>query len=179
MAYINESDTIRFMNLLGSVGEVFNKELSPLVINLYENILSEYPIADVEKAYSKAITTCRFFPKPVEILEYLKKPQVTIENNAEIEAEKVLMHLRHHGSTKDFNSNNSITNRLMSSRWQYRTWASNVLEKDLTWWKKEFVESFKAFSESETVPMLAESRKAKVVELMPNLTSGRLAIKKA
>ena len=166
MAYKNKADTKRFMNLLGSVSEVFNKELSPLTINLYENILSEFPIEAVEKAFGKALTTCRFFPKPADIVDHITQgKKISNENIAELEAEKVLKHLRQYGSAKSLNAENPITNRLMSTRWQYRTWASQVLEKDLVWWKKEFIESFKSFSETDTA-LLENPSSGKVVPLL-------------
>ena len=33
--------------------------------------------------------------------------------------------------------------------WPYRSWASTVLTKEITWWKKEFISAYEAYGEVE------------------------------
>lgn len=69
---MTDTDRERFMRALLTVGEVFGETLSSEPRNeAYFRILSDYDIAEVEAMMFAAMRTCKFFPKPAELIELL------------------------------------------------------------------------------------------------------------
>lgn len=69
-----------FTKFLMAIGELFDKKLSPAVFEIYYEVLKEYPWEDILHAFNQAIRTCKFFPKPAEIIEIIEgSPQSRAE----------------------------------------------------------------------------------------------------
>ncbi len=58
--------------LLLPLGEVFQREISPALLEIYWQTLKNYPDALVMKALSSLLKTSKFFPKPAEIIECIE-----------------------------------------------------------------------------------------------------------
>ena len=71
---------------------------------------------------------------------------IPVEEQAEIEAGKVLQHLRQYGAATSPRFDDPVTRELMNGQWRYGAWARQVLESDLPWWRKDFVRAYKAHS---------------------------------
>ena len=56
----------------------------------------------------------------------------------------------------------------MSSRWNYKTWAAQVFESELVWWKKEFIASYSALEKKDISLQLDEENK-EVKQLLSNV----------
>ena len=71
----------KFAELLTATAEVFGKELSPIAINLYYDMLKDYSYDQINKAFNFVIRTHKYntLPKPAEIIE-------AIEGNSEEKA---------------------------------------------------------------------------------------------
>ena len=70
---MTDADRERFMRALLTLGEVFGETLSSEPRNeAYFRVLSDYDIAEVEAMMVGAMRTCRFFPKPAELIEQLE-----------------------------------------------------------------------------------------------------------
>ena len=130
-----------FMNYMVLFGELYNKEISDTLKNAYWETLKPYNNQECEEAFKKVVERLTFFPKPAEIIGFIKdkKPKPQIE--AIIQADKIIAYLRSHGSVVPIWTN-PITRYLMTHRWEYYDWSQTVLESDLTWWKKEFISSY-------------------------------------
>lgn len=61
-----------FGALMGMLGENFDKELSPLKVELYFDCLNDFEIEKVKKAVFVAIKTLKFFPKVAELRELIQ-----------------------------------------------------------------------------------------------------------
>jgi hypothetical protein len=84
-------------------------------------------------------------PTYAELLVAIRGQAPTIEHKATAEANRVIAHLHTYGATTSPDlSADPITQRLMTVRWHYKTWASQVLESELKWWVKEFVQAYEA-----------------------------------
>jgi len=72
---MTESDRKGFMALMVGLGESFGEAVSPQRIEIYFRVLSEFPLADVERAAGGAISESKGFPRPVDIISRLRAPQ--------------------------------------------------------------------------------------------------------
>lgn len=59
---------------LQSVAIIFNAPVTAKVFNFYVEALSKYKFEDVIKAIQETSVKCRYFPKPVEIIELIEPP---------------------------------------------------------------------------------------------------------
>lgn len=60
------------IEILGILSEVYGREVSPVLAQVYHTVLAGYPDGQVREAVNRAVRTLRFFPKPAEILEILE-----------------------------------------------------------------------------------------------------------
>ena len=60
-----------FKNYMSIFGEMFDKALSPALTSIYWESFKSYTDDQCEKAFKDAIVTCKFFPKPAEIIELI------------------------------------------------------------------------------------------------------------
>lgn len=110
--------------------------------------LREYSIADISNAATRLLKEHRFNTMPT-VGDFVKvideaSGKIPLEDKAEIEAGKVLSHLRRYGAATSPRFDDPITKQLMNGRWRYGSWARHVLESDLPWWRKEFIRAYKA-----------------------------------
>lgn len=57
-------------NLVG-MGEVYGKEITPSLAQIYWTTLKEFSDEQVSKAFEQALATLKFFPKPAELRELI------------------------------------------------------------------------------------------------------------
>ena len=127
------------------LAEIHGKEMSDGIIGMYFKALSDYSIETVADALSRAVKECKWFPKPVELIELMQGKPIAIEDRAQVAVTKILDHLHTWGSTKmpDL-ADDPIALHLMSMRWPYGTWAADVLTSEIKWWTKEFIEAYRS-----------------------------------
>jgi len=109
--------------------------------------LKEFSIDQVEMAAVKLIQTHKYnsMPTTADIINAMGgSGRIDQEQRAEMEAGKVLEHLRYHGKNVSPRFADPITKHLMTTRWRYYAWAARVKEDDLKWWCKDFVRAYKA-----------------------------------
>ncbi len=147
-----DKDFKRFSRALGTLAEIHDKKMSPTMIKTYFSALSRLNIVQVEKAISRAITTTRFFPKPVELIELAGGGEPQIEDQALVEANEIIAHLQRHGAHVPPPLDDPVTKYLMSRRWPYQKWASQMLDAELKWWAKEFCDAYRAHSAKDHAP---------------------------
>ena len=146
---MKQSDKNRFASAFQSMCEILDKKSTTIMISGYFTALENFSIEQTEKAISKAIGSCKFFPKPVELIEIITGGQKQLANNAEIEVDKILCHFRQYGSSKHPEINDPITKHLMTGRWPWASWSCEVLSYEFVWFKKEFITAYNAYSDSD------------------------------
>ena len=105
--------------------------------------------------------------------EFIEKIQGKQEDKAQIAANEIITHLKKHGANTPLKLNDQIAIHLMSTRWEYKQWASSVLEKELTWWVKDFCEAYRAYSKSSGFDTIgAPETKGQIQEGVKKLTEG-------
>lgn len=60
-----------FMEMMAGLGELFDKSMSPALVGIYWGALQKYTDEEVRAAFTTAGLTCRWFPKPVELIELI------------------------------------------------------------------------------------------------------------
>ena len=107
--------------------------------------LKEFSIEQISEAAVKIISTHKYntMPTTADIIDAIGC-RISVTDRAEIEAGKVLDHLRRYGKGIVPEFEDPITQYLMSSRWRYSSWAAYVAESDLKWWFRDFIRAYKA-----------------------------------
>jgi len=85
-----------FTKIMLGLGEVFDKQVSEVLLSIYWEALKPYPWKKVKDALNKAVVTCRFFPKPVDIIELITGADKT-EEQAEKAWTTLLDAIKQHG----------------------------------------------------------------------------------
>lgn len=61
-----------FTKLMEVMAEMYDKELSDNLMDIYWDFLSPYPDIECVDAFKKVMGMCRWWPKPVDFLVILK-----------------------------------------------------------------------------------------------------------
>lgn len=65
-------DSGKMAEWLSALGETFDREISDALAEVYSRALSDLTDDELDRGMGLVIRNCRFFPKPVEILEYAR-----------------------------------------------------------------------------------------------------------
>lgn len=70
-------DKKTFMQMFYSLTELLGEEIPRNRAEMYFDLLKEYSAYQLKVAFNTATRTCRFFPKPVELIEMIPQWQST------------------------------------------------------------------------------------------------------
>jgi hypothetical protein len=143
-----KTDFNRFANALGSLAEVMGKEMTAIMSAAYFQVLKRWPIEQVERAIEMAMASCKFFPKPVEIIDLITGGKDAVESSAMVQAARALESLKRHGSYQSVVFDDPITQAVI----QYGFGGWIKLGNDLTadnegWFLKDFCKIYKAYTQ--------------------------------
>ncbi len=134
----------KYMTLLA---EVHGKEISKSLMDVYWISLQQYGDTECESAFNRLITTTRFFPKPVDVIEAIQAnnpaAQITMNDRATEQIAVVMKQVRELGYYRTPCFDDPVTKRLMTGRWSWRSICSMTTEEH-KWWAKEFIEAYQA-----------------------------------
>jgi len=148
---IPETDGKQFSEIMFGLAENYpGTNLTTNGLRMRFEALKEFSINQVSQAATVLLKNHRFNTMPT-VGDFIRaigaaSGNVSIEDRAEIEAGKVLGHLRRYGKAVIPEFDDPITRHLMSTRWRYGSWAAYVIESDLKWWHKDFVRAYQAHS---------------------------------
>ena len=142
MKWSNQQERAAFLEAFGGLSEVFGKEFSKFTAKAYFKALSTHDIQPVVKAMESALKRCRFFPKPVELLEFIEGTPEDRKVMAEAQAREVLMAVRRHGIYATVQFADPITNAII--RQYFGGWANvcSTREDAQRWFIKDFSERY-------------------------------------
>lgn len=69
---MQKSERTDFIELIVTLAEMFDRQLSDAVADLYLNALQDLTIDELRRACDSASRECKFFPKPVELRELVR-----------------------------------------------------------------------------------------------------------
>lgn len=144
---MTEQDRKQFANAICTMFEVFGKKPTKIMMNGYFMALKKLTIEQVEVAVTIAMERCKFFPKPVELIEFITGGKDQLESRAIIEAGRVLESIKRVGAYKSICFDDPVTQAAISQG--FGGWIK--LCQDLTvdqegWFTKDFAKIYKAYA---------------------------------
>ncbi len=124
--------------------QFFGIEADEFRTQIYFRALNPYPVQDVVQGVDKAISKCRFFPRPVELLEFIEGK---VEDRAEVEAGKVYQAIVEVSGSKAVVFDDPVTAAVVARG--FGGWArlcSTLKESELTWFTKDFCRRYVSFT---------------------------------
>jgi len=143
---MNQHDKIRFTAAMKALAVNASVEITKDTLRLYFEALKDFDISEIETGTHKLLLEWEYnrMPPLSALVKKIQGEQPKIEDRALVEANKILDHLRLYGATKWPEMSDPITRQLMTTRWHYLKWAGQVVESELKWWVKEFVEAYQS-----------------------------------
>ena len=154
---MTKTDYRQFAAALGTLAEIHNRELSALATKAYFRALQEFDIAAVETAIGKAITSTKWFPKPVELIESLRGRQATAEQVADQQWTGIVDAIRTVGAYGQPSFSDPITHHLITRRFPWAELCAKT-EKELVWTHKAFIAAYTAADTAEYKPQIASPK---------------------
>lgn len=143
---MTRQDASRFASSLTAVAALYGQELIPQVVEIYFRTLENFTIDEIEQGISKACSTLKFFPKPVELIECITGGSGNLADKAMIEACRVLEAIKGIGTYSTVCFDDAVTHAVIVQ--QFGGWAkfSEMREEHEKWFVKDFVSGYQAFA---------------------------------
>lgn len=150
-----------FKQNLIALGEVFDKEISPAIARIYWTSLSEFSDEEVQLAINQAVNTLKFFPKPVELRDFITG---NVTERAHEAWEQIMKDIRRGvgghpeilrgGDVVDVEP--MVCDELKNLVAQFGGWSRlrDMSFRELDFMKKDFVKVYSAKSERGLVPRI-------------------------
>lgn len=148
----NEKEIAKALALMFAT---YEREPKRDVIMVYVSLLKKYDLLSIRKAISKAVDESEYCPRPATILKHLKPTQDDLQSRATTEAARVVESIRRDNT--DCLKGDKLTTYLMNSRWNLKILQDTMLESEIKWFIKEFIESYISFSKSKIIEQIKES----------------------
>jgi len=144
-----KQDLHRIASALLGLGEVFDKQLSETLVDLYVKALDGLTAEQIEQAAGKAITSCKWFPKPVELRELAGgTEQASLEDLAEVQADIAVEAIDRVGPYRSITFEDPVTTAVIRQRFGgWENWCCQP-PGEIKWSRKDFVKAYLAYSRS-------------------------------
>lgn len=143
---MTRQDASRFASSLTAMAALYGQEPIPQVVEIYFRSLEKFTIDEVEQGISKACSTLKFFPKPVELIECITGGSGNLADRAMIEACRVLEAVKSIGTYSTVCFDDPITQAVIVQ--QFGGWAkfAEMREENEKWFVKDFTAGYQAFA---------------------------------
>jgi len=132
-----------FISLAVQLGDMLNDAPTAKQMNGLWKIFKDYPDDDLRAAFSKAAVSCRFFPKPVELLEILGVGKAALDVEAGDAFALLVKAIRETGGNHGV-SFEPVISSIVESWGGWQTVTLIPSEELFTWRRREFVREYKA-----------------------------------
>ena len=142
---MQDSDRKDFLQVFMPLVEVWDREMSSALIELYFRALEPWPLEQVKAAIVRSLRECRFFPKPAEIVEQIQAAGGRLEDVALTEAHKVLEAVARHGGGVSVCFDNPCTQAVIHA--QFGGWVllcDTLTEAERKWFLRDFTAAYQA-----------------------------------
>lgn len=143
-----KTDIERFANAFGTLCEVFEKQSSPIIVKAYFKAMENFDIGQVEKAIWESISTCKFFPKPIELITIIGGGEPKSEDTATAQVNEIMRQVRDLGSYRTPTFSDPVTESLMKSRWSWQAVCA-MTQTEHKWFAKEFIDAYQSFERTD------------------------------
>ncbi|MCP4747281.1 MAG: hypothetical protein GY874_14245 [Desulfobacteraceae bacterium] len=137
----------KFARTMIIIADNFRDTLTVFGLDARFAALRQFDQEAIDEAAQKIMATRKYtkMPTVADFFEALDAIPASSQDKALCAANLILAHLQ--ASGKDIFpdlDHDPIAKELMRTRWPYHRWAEKVLDKDHTWWVKEFCASYKS-----------------------------------
>lgn len=140
-------DYTDFKSRMSLLGEIHNKEISDVLKDAYWIALKQYPDDACRHAFDMAVATCKFFPKPAELIEIIVGRGGSVEDVAQIEAGKVLDAIKRIGGYQSVCFDDAITQAVIVQGFGgWEKMCSELKSDGEMWFRKDFVKIYGSYS---------------------------------
>jgi len=142
-----KKDEPRYLNAFMSVWSI-HKTVEPtqVVLDSYWKALEDFNIDQVEQSFGYALKSLQWFPKPVELRNFIETGPGDVEDIAQIEADKVVGAIRDIGFYESVVFDNPVTMAVIAKGWGGWMKICEMRDDEIKWFRKDFVKIYKAYS---------------------------------
>jgi hypothetical protein len=133
----------KFKEYMATLGEIHDKTISPMMMELYWKILGKFADADCERAFKSLIISARFFPKPIDVLEAIQGKQ---ENRATEAWLSVLQTIKRAGNYQSIRFSDTAIHSVIQAMGGWPQ-ICQMLTGEEKWKQKEFEKLYNVISE--------------------------------
>ena len=133
----------RFATLLIATAELYGKELSPIAINLYYEVLKNYSNEQVNKAFNFVIRTNKYncLPKPAEVIEAIEGKE---DERAIVAWQGIIEAIRNYGYYQSIEFEDKIIHVCIDHLGGWM-WLCGQTRDELKFIGKDFVRLYRTF----------------------------------
>lgn len=148
MDWNDKEERTRFLTAFRALAELHNRDVSKALTKLYHSTLAQHDIETVLASFRLAATNLRFFPKPVELLEFINGTPADLEVEAALQADEVLMAIRQKGIYTNVRFLNPTTNAVV--RQGFGGWRElcSLKEDAIKWFLRDFTKRYIQFKQA-------------------------------
>ena len=134
-----------FLEYMAGLGELHNKELSSVLIDMYWKSLEPFSDEQCKVVFDKAVVKYRFFPKPADLVGDMDAPTACL-------AQQQVVYFMNAVTGREYRNpegwdEDPTTKRLLEGRFNVDRIREDSLESDHKWIEKNFIEAYNDSSE--------------------------------
>lgn len=129
--------------LAGNFGDTIDEYTVKMWLRCFE--ADGITVEQIREAAIKIMQNVEF-PKMPTYAQFRKYILGSEKDNAHAQVDIILDILRRNGGTIEPKFEDPVTDHLMKTRWKWKQWASTVLEDEIKWWRKEFIEAYQSYA---------------------------------
>ena len=141
-------DKNKFKEFMAGLGELYDKEVTPLLIKIYWQTLEPFSDVECENAFNQTIATSKFWPKPVEFLDILQGSGEDKATMAWLEVDKAVRHI---GTLASVQFDDPVVHSTIEALGGWES-LGNVTEYDWKWIRKDFISMYPRMARKEKHP---------------------------
>ncbi len=136
-----------FNDYMAILGEVYDKELTLVLVKGYWKMLQNIPTGTLENAFKTSLAKCKFFPRPSEILEFCAESNKTREMETAAAAHtQANLGLEMIKDKRYEIRLDAIASKLIRVRFNVSELRKTMLEKDEKWFLKDFILAYNNYA---------------------------------
>jgi len=142
---MKDQDLGRFSEIMLGLAENFSSLMSEPGLAMRFDALKEYGIGEIAQAATKIVKTRTIMGMPTvaEFIVAMGAGEPTTTDKAQCQVAEILRQVQAVGSYGSPVYSDSITKRLMTSRWSWNAVCFMPMDEH-KWWAKEFIEAYQA-----------------------------------
>ena len=148
-------ETKEFIKIMSIIAESFGAEINKPTLKLWAMMFRQdnIDIEQIKQAARHIIRTRKYkgMPTYAEFYDFCKQG---VDDTAQIQADIVVQQISSYGSHRSPNFDDQTTAHIMRVVFPWNSTAKNMLEKNIPFFKKDFIQAYKTYSKIEQIEKL-------------------------